>query len=172
MTTTEAPSVTPETADPEAVAERVIGILDAGAICVLAGIGHETGLFETLASLPPATSEQVADAAGLDERYVREWLGGMVTADFVQYLPADRTYYLCPDHAPFLTGRTPDNLARMMRYNALWGQVQPKVVRAFREGGGLTYDEMAAVMQLSAATVDTELRFAKAWLRQQLGGAG
>lgn len=34
--------------------------------------------------------------------------------------------------------------------------------------GGLTYDEMAAVMQLSASTVDAELRFAKAWLRDQL----
>ena len=34
------------------------------------------------------------------------------------------------------------------------------------------YDEMAAVMALSAATVDTELRFAKAWLRQQLDAAG
>jgi len=34
--------------------------------------------------------------------------------------------------------------------------------------GGLTYDEMAEVMQLSASTVDTELRFAKAWLRTQL----
>ena len=34
--------------------------------------------------------------------------------------------------------------------------------------GGLTYDEMAEVMQLSASTVDAELRFAKAWLRSQL----
>src|SRR5687768_12368019 len=112
MTTTEAPGTTPgdtHAADPEAVAERVIDILDAGAICVLAGIGHETGLFETLAGLPPATSAQVADAAGLDERYVREWLGGMVTAGFVQYAPEDRTYHLRPDHAPFLTGVGPDN---------------------------------------------------------------
>ena len=38
--------------------------------------------------------------------------------------------------------------------------------------GGLTYDEMAAVLSLSASTIDAELRFAKAWLRQALGGAG
>jgi RNA polymerase sigma factor (TIGR02999 family) len=37
--------------------------------------------------------------------------------------------------------------------------------------GGLTYDEMAQVMSLSASTIDTELRFAKAWLRQQLDAA-
>lgn len=35
--------------------------------------------------------------------------------------------------------------------------------------GGLTYDEMAAVLSLSASTIDAELRFAKAWLRQALG---
>jgi RNA polymerase sigma factor (TIGR02999 family) len=34
--------------------------------------------------------------------------------------------------------------------------------------GGLTYDEIAASMRLSAATVDAELRFAKAWLRSKL----
>src|SRR5687768_11396907 len=104
-TTTTATAVTDPTtvqADPDAVVERLLQILDDGAICVLGSIGHEVGLFDTLASLPPATSAQIADAAGLDERYVREWLGGMTTARFVQYVPEDRTYQLCPDHAPFL----------------------------------------------------------------------
>jgi RNA polymerase sigma factor (TIGR02999 family) len=34
--------------------------------------------------------------------------------------------------------------------------------------GGLTYDEIAAVLEVSASTVDTEMRFAKAWLRARL----
>ncbi len=136
--------------DPEEVAARVIGILNDGAICVLTSLGSELGLFDTLASLPPATSEQIADAAGLDERYVREWLGGMVTADFVEYVAADRTYHLCPDHAPFLTGEGPDNLARMTRYLALCGAVQPKVAQAFRVGGGLSYDDYPGFHELQA----------------------
>jgi 2-polyprenyl-3-methyl-5-hydroxy-6-metoxy-1,4-benzoquinol methylase len=144
-------TATTEEADPEEVAGRVVGILNDGAICLLASIGHELGIFETLASLPPATSGQVADAAGLDERYVREWLGGMVTAGFVQYVPADRTYYLCPDHAPFLTGAGADNLARTMRYISLMGLVQPKVVEAFRRGGGLTYDDYPGFHHLQAS---------------------
>ena len=146
-----APATAAEDADPEEVAGRVVGILNDGAICVLASIGHELGLFETLSTLPPATSEQVADAAGLDERYVREWLGGMVTACFVQYVPADRTYYLCPDHAPFLTGAGADNLARTMRFISLMGLVQPKVVEAFRRGGGLSYDDYPGFHHLQAA---------------------
>jgi ubiquinone/menaquinone biosynthesis C-methylase UbiE len=151
MTTLEsAPTTTPEAADPEEVAERVVGILNDGAICLLASIGHELGIFETLAALPPATSTQVADAAGLDERYVREWLGGMVTAGFVEYVPTDGTYYLCPDHAPFLTGNGPDNLARTMRFVSLMGQVQPKVAEAFRNGGGLSYDDYPGFHHLQA----------------------
>lgn len=38
--------------------------------------------------------------------------------------------------------------------------------------GGLSYDEMAEVLHLSASTIDTELRFAKAWLRAQLEPGG
>jgi len=40
--------------------------------------------------------------------------------------------------------------------------------------GGLSYDETAAVMDISAATVDRDLRFAKSWLLKELaeGHAG
>ena len=152
MTTIEStPVETPGTVDPEEVAGRVIGILNDGAICLLASLGHELGIFETLAGLPPATSAQVADAAGLDERYVREWLGGMVTAGFVEYDPDGHAYHLCPDHAPFLTGAGPDNLTRTMRFVSLMGLVQPKVVEAFRHGGGLSYDDYPGFHHLQAA---------------------
>ena len=35
--------------------------------------------------------------------------------------------------------------------------------------GGLNYDEAAAVLEVSPATIDRDLRFAKAWLHQELG---
>ncbi len=137
--------------DPEAVAERVFGIVNDGAVCVLTSIGHELGLFETLGALPPATSAQVADAAGLDERYVREWLGGVVSTRFVEYRPEDQTYQLAPDHAAFLTGAGPDNLARQTRLVTLMAQVLPKVAERFRAGGGLSYDDYPNFHALMAA---------------------
>jgi 2-polyprenyl-3-methyl-5-hydroxy-6-metoxy-1,4-benzoquinol methylase len=133
MTTTEAQA-------PTAV-DRILQVFNDGAVAVLGSIGYETGLFETLAALPPATSQQVADAAGLDERYVREWLGGVVTAGFVTYEPDGRTYALHADHAQYLTGSGVDNLARSLRYITLMGQVAPLVVERFRTGGGLSYDD-------------------------------
>jgi SAM-dependent methyltransferase len=143
MTTTELDptTVTTEDADPAAVVDRLVQIFNDGAIAVLGSIGFQLGLFETLATLPPATSEQLADAAGLDERYVREWLGGVVTAGFVDYDATTATYSLCPDHAPFLTGSGADNLARPMRLVTLLGQVTPLVIEKFRTGGGLSYDD-------------------------------
>ena len=147
MTTDTAPAPT----DLEAVAERIVGIFNDGGICVLAGIGHELGLFETLAALPPATSTQIADAAGLDERYVREWLGGIVTAGFVDYSPEERTYALRPDHAPFVTGAGADNLTRSMRYVVMMGQAAPLVVERFRTGGGLSYDDYPGLHDQMAA---------------------
>jgi RNA polymerase sigma factor (TIGR02999 family) len=37
--------------------------------------------------------------------------------------------------------------------------------------GGLTFEEMSAVVGLSTTTLDAEMRFAKAWLRKQLSEA-
>ncbi|MGH3346080.1 MAG: methyltransferase domain-containing protein [Nocardioides sp.] len=151
MTTDTTPAPTTEAADPEEVLGRIVGIWNDGAICVLASIGNELGIFDTLAGLPPATSTQIADAAGLDERYIREWLGGMVTAGFVEYAPVSGTYHLRPDHAPFLTGLGAGNFAPSMRYITLMGEATPKIVEKFRTGGGLPYDDYPTLHEIRAA---------------------
>src|SRR5262245_49067567 len=87
----------------EAFAERTLGILNDAFLAVGLSIGHQTGLFDTLAQLPPSTSAGVADAAGLNERYVREWLGAMTTGRIVEFDPVTRTYCLPPEHAASLT---------------------------------------------------------------------
>ena len=64
----------------DAFADRMIGVLNAGCTALMTSIGHQAGLFGTLATSGPATSAQVAEAGGLNERYVREWLNTMTTA--------------------------------------------------------------------------------------------
>lgn len=158
MTTDTAPESTTETSTDVTTADAVEGqaaeellrIANDGAIAVLGAIGHATGLFDTLATLPPATSEQVADAAGLDERYVREWLGGVVTAGLVDYDPARRSYALVEKYRPFLTGRGVDNLARLLRTVVAVGHATPLVVEKFRTGGGLSYDDYPGFHELMA----------------------
>lgn len=66
-------------------AGRTLGIVNDGVLAVMASIGHQTGLFDAIAGMAPATSAEVAEAAALDERYVREWLGAMVVGGIVEY---------------------------------------------------------------------------------------
>ena len=56
-------------------AERTLSALNNGALCLMMSIGHRTGLLDVLRGLPSATSTDIAGKAGLNERYVREWLG-------------------------------------------------------------------------------------------------
>ena len=48
-----------------------------------------------MADLPAAGSEAIAAHSGLNERYVREWLGAMVAGEVVDYEPRDGTYNAC-----------------------------------------------------------------------------
>lgn len=126
----------------EDFAQRIVGAIDAASIALLVSIGHQTKLFDILASLPPATSAQVADAAGLDERYVREWLGGVAAGRVVDYDPQTQTYSLPAHRAAVLTRAAgPDNLARVAQFIPLLSEVEQKVIECFRHGGGLSYAE-------------------------------
>jgi 2-polyprenyl-3-methyl-5-hydroxy-6-metoxy-1,4-benzoquinol methylase len=124
----------------EAFAERLLDMLNSGAIAIMTSIGHRTGLFDTMATLPPATSQQIANAAGLNERYVREWLGAMVTGRFVEYNPDHNTYSLPLEHAEFLTrAASPNNIAAFAQYIPLLGTVEDPIIDCFYKGGGVPY---------------------------------
>jgi SAM-dependent methyltransferase len=126
----------------EAFAERMLGIINGGALALMTSIGHRAGLFDTMATLPPASSAELAAAAGLSERYVREWLGAMVTGSIVSYDPAARTYHLPAEHAVWLTrAASPNNLATTCQFIPLMGAVEGQILAAFRSGGGLHYHE-------------------------------
>ena len=134
-----------------AFAEKMLGVLNGAALAIMTSIGHRTGLFDTLASLPPSTSKQIADAAGLNERYVREWLGAMVTGRVIDYDPVSGTYHLPPEHAASLTrAAASENLAMFAQYIALMGNVEDRIVECFRNGGGVPYSAYPRFQQLMA----------------------
>ena len=87
----------------EAFAGRLLRALNDGALCLMVAVGHRVGLFDAMRGLPPATSDEIARHAGLNERYVREWLGAMVTGRLVDVDAESNRYSLPPEHAAFLT---------------------------------------------------------------------
>lgn len=140
----------------------MLGVLNDAAVALLTSTGHQTGLLATMGGLPAATSEQVADAAGLEERYVREWLGGMTAAGVVRYDAASGTYLLPREHAAVLTPAAgPDNLAVLMQHVAMMGEVEQRTIARFRDGGGLSYADYPTfhrnMAETSAAVHDAAL---------------
>ncbi len=126
----------------EAFLDRVAGLVNDGAIATMISIGHRTGLFDTLAELPPATSAEIAEEAALAERYVREWLAVMVTGRIIDYDPARGTYRLPPEHAASLTrGGALGNMAVYAQHVALLGQVQDRLLACFETGAGTRYED-------------------------------
>ena len=122
-------------------ADQLLGMLNQGALSLMVSIGHRTGLFDSLAELSSPGCEQLAAHAGLDARYVREWLGAMVTGGIVKYLPDTDEYLLPRSHAALLTrSAAPDNIAVFAQYIGILGQVEDRIVDCFRHGGGIGYE--------------------------------
>ncbi|WP_412520538.1 class I SAM-dependent methyltransferase [Actinomadura madurae] len=143
--------MSPDATRQEEFSGLMVDVLNKGALALLVSVGHQTGLFDTMSTLPPSTSSDIAKAARLDERYVREWLGGMVVGGILEYEPDGATYTLPPEHAASLTTAAgPDNLAGLMPYIALMGEVEQRVVASFREGGGVPYSAYPRFQALQA----------------------
>jgi SAM-dependent methyltransferase len=136
----------------DAFAGRVAGMLDAGAAAAMISLGHRLGLFDTFAGLPrPATSAELAEAAALSERYVREWLAVMVMAGIVDHEPQSGRYRLPPEHGACLTRDAPlGNLAVYAQHIALLGKTEDRTLRNFETGGGTGYDDYPCFHQIMA----------------------
>jgi SAM-dependent methyltransferase len=152
MATATTPRIAPlDKVRAEEFAGRMLGVLNSGTLCLLMSIGHRTGLFDTLADLPASTSESIARASGMNERYVREWLNGMAAGGVVVYDPATRAYALPTEHGASLTRAAgTDNIAMITQYVSLLGNVEEQIVDCFRAGGGVPYSAFPRFQRLQA----------------------
>jgi 2-polyprenyl-3-methyl-5-hydroxy-6-metoxy-1,4-benzoquinol methylase len=134
----ERPAVDPARA--QRFADRLLSALNDAALCLMISIGHRARLFDVLSGMDPGTSEEIARAAGLNERYVREWLGAMVTGRIVELDPRTGRFSLPAEHAAFLTrSAAANNMAAFTQYIAALGGVEDDVLECFSKGGGVPY---------------------------------
>jgi len=157
MTTTEL-----DAAKVEAFGGKMTEILNGASASLMISIGHRVGLFDTMAGLPPSTTTEVAAAAGLNERYVREWLGSMTTAGIVEYDGGLATYFLPPEHAAMTTRAAgPGNFASYMQMVPVMAGVEDELIDKFRSGGGVPYTSYPrfheVMAEVSGAVFDTAL---------------
>ena len=129
----------------DAFTSRVLGDTSGCMVTLLAALGDRLGLFKELAAHGPATSVELAARAKINERYAREWLGGMAAAGYLEYDPASGRFTLPAEHepslaqegGPFFVGGSYQLLLAEI------GQIG-RVAEAFRSGDGVpqsAYDE-------------------------------
>lgn len=137
-------SATPQfdSAKAEAFAGAFLNALNGASLCLMASIGHRTGLFDVMRTLPPAPVAEIAATAGLNERYVREWLGAMVTGGVVAVDETGTHFHLPAEHAASLTRAAgANNIGVFAQYIAVMGSVEDKIVDCFKQGGGVPYTD-------------------------------
>ncbi|HTZ94181.1 MAG TPA: class I SAM-dependent methyltransferase [Streptosporangiaceae bacterium] len=132
-------------------AKRMVHMANEAMLALMVSVGHRTGLFDVMATMPAATSADIAARAELDERYVREWLAAMTTGRIVGHDGEAGTFWLPSGHAAWLTRTSgPDNLAISTQYVGLLALVEDQVVDCFRHGGGVPYSSFPKFQALMA----------------------
>ncbi|HSS39432.1 MAG TPA: class I SAM-dependent methyltransferase [Polyangia bacterium] len=129
------------------LAERVVEDVGGAFTVGLAYLGDKLGLFAALAAHAPITSADLARRAGLDERYVREWLNAMVAAGYIEHQPEGATYAMTPEQAGVLA----DEGGRLFAAGAFTFALESlmltsRLAGAFRHGGGIPFDELPAAI--------------------------
>ncbi len=115
-------------------------VMNKAALALLLSVGHRTKLFDAMAKLEPSTSQEIATTANLNERYVREWLGGLVTSKIIDYQPESQKYSLSKEKSEFLTRDGSYNFASSMQWIPALAYVEDHIVGCFEKGGGVPYE--------------------------------
>ena len=141
------------------VVEQISGTMTT----LLGAVGDRLGLFKNLAEQGPATSAELASRTNLNQRYLREWLGGMATAGYLNYdgptkrfnLPAEHASVLAQENGPFFVGG-------MYQMLPAFTSVFEQVLTAFRSGGGVSQSQYNDMMW------DGLERFTSTWFENLL----
>lgn len=133
--------------DVEAFQNKMVDILNHGALNLAMGLGYRTGLFDVMdAENRPCTADEISMAANLDRRYVEEWLGVMVCGGIVELVDGDdgvSRYLLPTSHGDVLARRAgSSNLGvYTQEIPLLTACAMEQVHQGFLTGDGITYDQ-------------------------------
>jgi Methyltransferase domain len=164
------------------VAEQVFRDMAGAMTAGMAYVGTRTGLFRAMQGKGPMRLDDVVRTSGLEQRYVEEWLKGMVSAGYLAYDPDALTYALSDEHAYFLASDGSDHfVGGMFEMVPVLMKVAPKVAEAFKAGGGVAFEEFGPECVGALDLINRgqyEHRFTDYWLkalpeviaRLQLGG--
>jgi SAM-dependent methyltransferase len=141
---TQAASASPTLDQDKAMAfiGRVVTDAAAAFSAPLVVLGDRLGLYKAMAFAGPLTSAEVAQRAGVSERYVREWLLNQTAGAYVVYDPATDRYALPDEHAVALTDDTsPLYVGGLFHIVDAVSKAEPRIEGAFTSGDGMLWGE-------------------------------
>ena len=128
----------PASGEVEAFIGRVVTDLSAAFSGVLVNVGCKLGLYRAMADLGACTSTALAEATGIRERYVREWLANQAAGGYVTYDPGKQTFTLPPAQAMVLVlDQSPVFMAPAFEVAASFWLDEDRIVETYRSGEGL-----------------------------------
>ncbi|MET9879013.1 class I SAM-dependent methyltransferase [Actinacidiphila glaucinigra] len=122
--------------------ERVVADNAAAFAGLSTSLGVRLGLYEAMSGAGALTSIEVAERAGLVERYTREWLAAQVASAYVLHDPATNTYLLPDDHAAVLADSSLPTYVGggFTMLKSLYG-AEDALASAYRSGGGVSWQD-------------------------------
>jgi SAM-dependent methyltransferase len=126
----------------DALLERMVGALIGTAELMNVYLGDRLGLYAQLGNW--TTPAELAERAGIAERYAREWLEQQAVAGFIDVdgTGDDRRYMLSDEHAAVVLDRdAPTYFAAYPRMFVAAAQQLPALMDAYRTGGGVGWQQ-------------------------------
>jgi SAM-dependent methyltransferase len=157
----------------EALAGRLVDGLTQAMETLGVYLGVELGLYRSLDQLGSATEAELAGHAGVAVRYAREWLEQQAVAGYLACddpaQPAERRRFRLPaGHAEVLVDRdSPYHAAPLVLALAGAAGVLPRLLEAYRDGGGVAYADYGQALRDGIAAANRPMflhELASVWL--------
>ena len=131
---------------------QMLSDLGGAASVALVRIGDSLGLYKKLNEGGAMTVAELAAAAGVHERYLREWLGQQAASHYIAYDPATQKFSLPPEQAMvFAIEDSPVYLVGAFGLMASLLDNQAKVEPAFKTGAGVAWGDQAGCLFCAVA---------------------
>lgn len=126
----------------EALAGKVMADAAGGIAGLLAYIGDETGVYRAMRDLGPSRPDRIAREAGVDERYLLEWLSAQAAAGYITYHGEDETFSLSPEQAlVFAAEGHPACMQGFFQVGISLASTHETAIDTFRTGRGRAWGE-------------------------------
>jgi SAM-dependent methyltransferase len=131
---------------------QMLSDLGGAASVALVRIGDALGLYKTLHERGPVTVAELAAEAGVNQRYLREWLSHQAASNYVSYDPATEKFTLPPEQAMvFAVDDSPVSMIGAFDVMAAMLENGEKVKPAFKTGSGVPWSEQASCLFCATA---------------------